>query len=1076
MKRIAKFCLIAISSLSVFFAGCSNSVDGSVNGTLSQFALINAAGSSKSNKRTLNVTATTNDDLISFDGGTRLIYPGKKNADDLVFYLWGRDSLANTDLVGSYVEFTEGSSGNYTEGTVSLDLSVSKYTLYLAAYEKTAEISTGVQYSTYPAITAGQELKNAIFYGAATVDLRNGDAVKFYLSPNNLSGYGDVELVIRTKDGDEWWKDDRYYAEISITSLADGSNVVLPSGKYAYHGSIAMGAGVISITSPADVSGGAPYDWTATGELADGYGGASGVGLTYKLESVPSGAYNLVVKFINDTDGKSIPWSDRIIVYANQKTEQDIDIPRVIDVAPDKPTDFKVGYTDPVGYDAGYYYATFTWTDNAKNEEYYVLQLMDVSGDRSSDANLGWKEDGTNFGLSTTAVAALTAVAAVPVDTDPGYDAALTAATTAWEAEVATASEKISYNKFIFGKTDSYYAAGSLDKNNTSVTLKLPLSKVYAARLCAWNECCNDIADDDTAFSSTQDWVYAGTYSLTSTAEATAGNQTSMASVTLNKTTSNTDGDVITPKLWPKVDSDTPAFTTGGELAPVGISRYRIEYNFNGGEFVAVDENAKQSLPYTEVTSSVPGYCASTGTVIQYHTVTNAGTELISPLAYNYASTNYASLFNSNSVWSSWKKDSADGSVIDPLSAHPKIYRMIEWATVLASGTADLNEDATTVNADNTQTSKVSYELGSAVHAPADNDKYYYTTSAGFVKVPASATAVTTSDDLDTVITKTKSNTKKIYVRANLPKYMASESLELFANYNATNAFYDMFNDDDYAVKSKNVRIYKQKNAEAKQLANYLTAVGTFTDGEIEGNAFKLSSYYNKLICNLIETEESIADADVYRKVRLVIQQQTGVSDKLVTKFDKTYSTTAGSFTADNTKLGSGSDGKEPLTGSHTMWEFEVPISSLTAGKYRLAFEAYSELRPDTPYTYTLTFELTNDSTTYNYTEATWSNNSTEYYICTSVDTVTYSATATAYVSYAAAIAASKTHKIYTQTGSTYTIVPETDFVASTPYYIADAATPKKYSSTASTYADAASAAKASANSKLYTRTGTTPF
>lgn len=1068
MKRIAKFLVIAISSLSMFVTGCSNSVDGSVNGTLSQFALLNNnAGSSTSNKRTLNVTATTNDELIVF-GESRLIYPEKKMASDLKFYLWGRDSLANTDLTGAYVAFTEGSSGNYTEGTVALDLSVSKYTLYLAAYDATATFNaTANYYASEPAITAGQELKDAIFYGAATVDLRNGEAVKFYLSPNNLNGYGDVELTIRTKDGEDLWNDPRYYAEISIKSLADGTNVVLPSGKYAYHGATAMGAGVIAVTSPKDPSGGAPYDWTATGELAHADG------LTYKLDSVPSGAYNLVVNFINDTDGKSIPWSDRIIVYANQETKQDVDIPRKIDVAPDKPTDFKVGYTDPVGYDADYYYATFTWTDNAKNEEYYVLQLLEVSGDRSSDAGLGWKEDGTNFGLSTTAVEALTAVAAVPVDTDAGFDAAITAATTAWEAEVATASEKISYNKYIYGKTDSYYAAGSLDKNNTTVTLKLPLGKLYIARLCAWNACCNDIADDDTAFSSNQDWIYASTYSLTSTAEASAGDQTAMASVTLNKTTANADGTVITPKLWPKVASDAPAFTTGGESAPVGISRYRIEYNLNDGDFISVDENAKVPASPAEVTSSVPGYSAATGTVIQYHTVTNAGTELISPLAYNYATTNYASLFNGDAVWSSWKKDSADGSVIDSTSAHPKIFRMIEWASVLGSGTAALNEDATTVNADNTQTSKVSYELASAVHAPADNAKYYYTTNAGFIKVPAVA-AVTSSDDLDTVITKTKSNTKKIYVRANLPKYMASENLELFANYNATNAFYEMFNDEDYAVKSKNVRIYKQKNAEAKQLANYLTAAGTFTDGEIEGNAFKLSSYYNKLICDLVESEESTENKDIYRKVRLVIQQQSGTN--LVKKFDRTLTSTAGSFSGDNTKLGSGSDGKEPLSGSHTMWEFEVPISSLTAGKYRLVYEAYTELRPDTPYTYVLTFELTNDSTTYAYTEATWSNSTTEYFICTSVDTVTYSDTATAYVSYAAAIAASKTHKIYSKTGSKYSIVPETDFVASTAYYTATAATPKNYSSTASTYADAASAALASANSKLYTRTGTTPF
>ena len=1076
MKRIAKFLGLAISSLGILFSSCSNTIDGSASNALSQFVLLEKSFGNSSASGTLTkelkVTATSNDNLVVFSK-SRTIIPGKFSSDDLMFYLWGKDKLNNTDVTGNYVVFTD-TSGNFTEGSVPVDLKVSQYTLYLAAYEKTAEYSSGVAYSTSPVIAAGNELKDALLYGAATVDLRNNESVKFYLSPNNLSGNGDVDLTLTTRDGSTIWSDPRYYAEVSLVSLETGASVVLPSGKYAFHGATQMPAGITSITSPADVSAGAPFDWTAAGEIAN----ASG--LEYKLQSVPSGAYNLVVNFINTLDNKSYPYSERLIVYPNQTTAQSVDIPKVIDTAPAKPTNFKVGYKDPDN-DAGYYYASFTWTDNAKNEEYYVLQLLELSGDKSNDANLGWKEDGTNFGLSTTAVAALTAVAAVPADSDGGYAAAVTAATNAWDAEVPTAAEKVSYDKHVYGNFKTYYSAGSLDKNSKTITLHLPLGKVYIARICAWNAFCNSIdTSTDAGFTSVQDWVYAGTYALTSTGEANAGDQTDMPSVSLKtNTVDGSDADVITPKQWPKVTGDAPAFTAGGESAPVGITRYTIEYNFNGGSFQKVDANAvlpsNLATPAADedVTALIPDYSALTSSVIRYYSVTNEGTELISPVAYNYATGKYASLYNSKKIWSSWKKDSADGTVIDSTSAHPKIFRLIEWAEVLASGAA-LNSDKVTVNPDKTQTSKVSYEIANSTFAGSNvtsTPSYYVNSSFGYVRTTAYS-ALTDSSDLDAV--KDKSTDKKVYVRAELPKYMASENLALFANYNATSASYEMFNDENYAIKPKNVRILKQKNTDTPVPANYLSGSETFDDGEIEGNAFKISSYYNKLICNLVETAAVGDKEDIYRTARVIIQLEDGT--RLVTKFDETLTVSNGTFSADAAKNGSGSTGKEPLSGSHTMWEFVIPISTFVPGKYQLTYEAYTELRAETPYTYVLSFELTNDSTVYTYTPTTWANSTTEYFICTSVDTVTYSSSASAYSTYANAISGSKTHKIYRKESSSYFVVPETDFDVNAEYYIADSATPKKYSTTSATYASAADAALASANSLVYTRSGTTAY
>ena len=93
------------------------------------------------------------------------------------------------------------------------------------------------------------------------------------------------------------------------------------------------------------------------------------------------GEYNFTVCFYDKNSKRAYYYSDTIFLLGNQTTEKIIEIPNIISKKPDAPSAMTCGYIDPVDETSGKYSLNVEWTDNAVNESYFRLELMDFTGD-----------------------------------------------------------------------------------------------------------------------------------------------------------------------------------------------------------------------------------------------------------------------------------------------------------------------------------------------------------------------------------------------------------------------------------------------------------------------------------------------------------------------------------------------------------------------------------------------------------------------------------------------------------------------------------------------------------------------
>lgn len=1001
MKKIANRLAIAITSFAILFAGCSNSIDGSVDSLkYSVLASALSGGSSRSNVKTLNIAATTNDKLITFDGSSRTITPDQIDATTLKFYLWGINDSNQTNVDVKEVQFNVGATK--FEGTVPVQLDVSDYKLYLAAVP--SAVAAGISLTGTYATDVAAVRSKSILYANANVDLRYSQNVKFYLSPFNLSGTsGDITLTLKTYDfkddgtnAKDYWFDTNYYVAVSLQNPADGSVVnVQPeaTGTGSYVVSLTNDKLPVNSVAVADgtgsfsVSGGAlsvPSPITGWGDLA------GPAGITYKLSAVPTGTYNLVVKFVGKD--KNFYYTDKVVVLANRDITETVEIPKVIGKKPKPVSNLKVGYNDPDNADGDYYLATFQWSDNSNNEEYFVLQLVDVSNDKD-----GWQEDGTVLGLAADAKAALAGVAGAPgTITSSSYAADFAAVKSAWDAEVTSAKltagkvKGMSLDKNVFQQTESLYAAGSLDKNSTTVSIFLPLGSVYMARICAFNQECESLGStDDAILVSDQEWLYANTDSLESAAVGTIDKLPSVYLATSASTGYVADG--YTPSLWPK---KAAAVTKEEEDDPIAINRYRLTYNLNGGRFWKLqDENGRLVSIYdnetngrskkafeddTDVTASIEGITGISSeltTIVEYHTATAIGTDLISPVAYCYDATNYATLFkNPNNVWTGWKKDYISGTLMEDGS---HVFRDIKWTKVKKTGGTPLPSPETVGETERT------YEITDTTFAAATvaaDPSYYIASVYGYIRT--AGCGGDTKDPLSASSTfenvSVKSADRSIVIRSSLPNYVTFGNLNLIAEYTASFARLSIYSPANYDLSTANIRVMKSSD----NGTNYVTANvsgtpsapvdGTYTDFELDGTSFLISPFYGKLRFKVLDFKE------IYKlaKLEISLNGSTAVASQEVT-VDSTK------FVVNDTLVGSGTDNKDPIvtTGKTSVdqFVFDVNVASLKPGKYTAKIYAYTTVNEKTGFTYPVTFEVA-DPTYTAYTACTVGDAHTELF------------------------------------------------------------------------------------------------
>lgn len=1026
MKRIAKTLAVAITSLAVFFSGCSNNVDGTVGNALLMTYMLGGSSTSSSAAgvtKELTVVATSNDKIINFSD-SRTITPEAYTYNDLNFYLYGTDMISSTKLWSGnakQVTFTKGTD-DFT-GTVPVDLSVSNYKLTLVAVPKLDVEGNGITVaagSEGGTFSASDALLKASLLAVSNADLRYNQSVMFYLSPDNLSGAsGQIKLKVHSLDYDEAgtpdtpWHDYHYYGLMRLENFSTGA--VLASVPVVSNFAATNRAVNVIDTGCPDAYKNMVYiahdnpTWTNSSftppASIDGWGNfetTGGVTLTYT--NVPSGVYNFVVEFANgdrsNPKTKRFYYSEKIIVLANQNIIADIKVPNVIEKAPAPVSGFQVGYNDPdeipgiETVDSGYYLATFQWDDNSVNEEYFVLQLMDVSKDVQTGVNFNQKGIQTN--LSDTATTCLSAVALAPDTFQTAAGDPLTkqeAAKTAWNAETVIGTvQNFSYDKTVFQNTDSRYAAGSLDKNSTSVSLWLPLGSVYVARICAFNSACTalDAGPAPNVMTSDQQWVYSNTTALTSAAPAQVDK---LMTVYTTTSTGNAIAGGATPHKWPAVDPGVAGGTVTAKetnVAPLAINRYRVTYNFNGGRYWDVnpvgkllnvyekENNGNPATPFAagdvDVTNKIKGVDSLNNSVTEYHTMTAAGTELMNPIIYAFNSNDLipvahtATLFNSGKPWTSWKRNSIDGDVI---SGDSKIYREVRWSQVVAADGDALASDIENIYEIANTTFDAKYVDGSAL-APDTGKTYYVKSDYGYVKTTGYTSGTPqianpgayTLDD----VKKVSKNTN-VWIRNDFAKYYTFSDLNLFANYNEITGQVNTYSPDLYDLSSANIRITKEHGTGGVEVVGThvlpsVSAPGytssTWTDQEVEGNAFMVSTYYNTLHFKLVEKKDVH-----YTRAELLINTTGG---KTVTKIEKNavsgtkFAVAANSKGSGNGTNNAGAEGSDPLgpaAGDFDQYVFDVDTSSLMSGKYQVTFKAYTDVNEKNPFTYVVDFEYT---------------------------------------------------------------------------------------------------------------------
>lgn len=630
LTKLAAFAVALVASLS--FVACSDISSSSDDATVSS-GYSNATSSATTKALTLNVSSTS--DLIDFSTAefteaAREIVPAALDSTKVKFYLGGTDLVTGTALTVQEVGFVgkdDGAGGkSKVEGTVTVDLEASNYRFTLVAVQNTVTPAAGWVIADY--------INNAVLIAYANADLRytkEAAAVNFVLMSDGISGNGTIDLDVYL---DNW-------SAASLALKQNATDLVISKATIALY-NIETGSVIAGTTvTPFDLSAA-----TAVGSAIKYIGGDSSA-------SIAAGTYDVTVTFTLQNGNKYI-YSDKIIILPNQVTEGELAIPEVIELPPAAPTAFKIGYIAPAYKDSDYYKVVFNWTDNSKNEQYFELDLYDVTADT------------TNITPATANNVA------------------------AWASSSSSNTKTYSFNFYGLKVDDgpSWYA-GSLNRNNEAAVFYIPLNKRYLARIRAVNQAgaseyaITEIASGDERYSAP-----AATEYTVSQGGSTAESAYLSAAETKN---GSSDPAVV------KFNTDI-------------INLFRIRYELSGGTF---DEGAVKTVYYFDQLAAgnpimIPDGAATvsleTGVINTDSTIYNSG----NALTLKYGSEEAAR------KWTAWKINSISGDTYPSLytAATAGAYSAgTTYYTVYStSADADINGNTTTyaiANPQPTQDSEV---------------------------------------------------------------------------------------------------------------------------------------------------------------------------------------------------------------------------------------------------------------------------------------------------------------------------------------------------------------------------------
>ena len=548
LSKLAAFAAALVAAVSLVFVGCSDisSDDASVSSGYTK-----ATSSASSKTLTLNVTSDS--ELIDFSTSelteaAREIIPAPLDSSKVKFYLGGTDLVTGSALTVQQVSFTGKVSGtapstttSTKEGTITVDLEASNYRFTLVAVLEGVTPASGWVLSNY--------ISSAVLIAYATADLRYTEeaaAVNFVLTSDGLSGSGTLDIDFYL---DDWEKAKLELVEktaggVDTLVIADATIGLydIETGNFAFSG---------SKVNPFDLSG-ANLTNDAKNNLED-HDPANFTGLVNydggdAADSLTAGTYDIAITFTLKNGNKYI-WSDKIIILPNQTTKAIIGIPdEVIECPPADPSDFKIGYIAPAYSDSDYYKVVFNWKDNSKNEQYFELDLYDVTADTD------------NFTPAT-----LNTVAK-------------------WSASTSSNTKTFSYNFYgLKAEKGPNWYAGSLNRNNTQAVFYIELGKRYLARIRAVNEAGPSEYATTVITTATGDVVNTG-------ASDYAFDETTMSKVysTAAVTAYTISAGLSTAETASLANDETRDGTTTEKVIKFNtniINLFRVRYELSGGAF-----------------------------------------------------------------------------------------------------------------------------------------------------------------------------------------------------------------------------------------------------------------------------------------------------------------------------------------------------------------------------------------------------------------------------------------------------------------------------------------------------------
>ncbi|MBD5443255.1 MAG: hypothetical protein HDR34_07665 [Treponema sp.] len=339
LRGIATVALITIAA--ALFAGCSNSMAGSVDGNYQMATL------------SLSATGIPNDYAEQFEksyptaakAASRSITPNKP---------FSPDAAANPDgtTLTFYLTGTS-ETGKKLDGTDAIEVKLALKAGSTNVYEMTAADGTAVTLPSMSwnlvltAYTDGSAKTEPVLQGFCSVDLRNGSGTaSFKLSPENLTTPGSVKIT-----GEFPTYDNVASYTMGIYKKTSASELIKATA-------------LVSKTVAANTT-------TETFE--------------YECNSVPPGNYLYKMIFQNSDKVITGSFIDTLIVDAGNPLERDLDTIDVVNKKPGKPTNFTASLEEGSENADGTYRVKLSW-ESGKGETNFEVELTEYKDDGSTPA------------------------------------------------------------------------------------------------------------------------------------------------------------------------------------------------------------------------------------------------------------------------------------------------------------------------------------------------------------------------------------------------------------------------------------------------------------------------------------------------------------------------------------------------------------------------------------------------------------------------------------------------------------------------------------------------------------------